>query len=185
MSLILLRFLGFKGACQHIREHAPTNELPADYNPLNNAFFQVSPIRPYTIVFFVNNDCPLCKNYKPWIHHLEDSLRMDSMFGIMVVRTDLDSLNINGDYAAIEYGDMGKIPLHEIFKATVTPEVIVIAENGLVEYKGAIDNWAYDIGKHRTKATAFYLTDALQSLRKGEKPKVRETKAIGCFIENN
>lgn len=68
------------------------------------------------------------------------------------------------------------------FQASVTPEVIIMKE-GRVLYRGAIDNWYYELGRYRQKATEHYLTDALEAIVKAQEPPVRKTTAIGCFIQ--
>lgn len=68
-------------------------------------------------------------------------------------------------------------------KATVTPEVFLIDAAGQLQYQGAIDNWFYELGKYRLNTTEQYLIDALTALNNGEQPPVRQTEAIGCFIQ--
>lgn len=68
------------------------------------------------------------------------------------------------------------------FGATKTPHVYVLQNNSgefTVAYIGAIDNSA----KNEKKATKTYLSDALDALLADKKPKVTETKAIGCSIK--
>jgi peroxiredoxin len=64
------------------------------------------------------------------------------------------------------------------FGATKTPHVFLLDKELKVQYIGAIDNSteAADVSK-------TYLADAIESLRKGESPKVTSTKAIGCGIK--
>ena len=68
------------------------------------------------------------------------------------------------------------------FNASVTPEVIILQSNKSI-YRGAIDNWFYELGRYRTITTEQYLIDALDSIIKHQKPLIMETRAIGCFIK--
>jgi hypothetical protein len=69
------------------------------------------------------------------------------------------------------------------FGATTTPEAFLTDSGSHVLYKGAIDNWAPELGRHRTVITEHYLYDALDSARANKPVRVKETQAVGCFIE--
>lgn len=69
------------------------------------------------------------------------------------------------------------------YGATKTPHVYVLQktkDGNRVEYIGAIDNSARDANA----ATEHYVQDAVEALLKGDVPKIRETKAIGCSIKS-
>lgn len=138
--------------------------------------------KQYSMIFFVAADCPLCKSYKPFISGLRDSLPSD--WAVAVVRTDLPSkINAAEGEFGKEWGDSTGA-ISRSFGATVTPEVFLIdMKTRDVLYRGAIDNYSWATGKHRTVATEFYLRDAIAAAQKGLKPAVAKTKAIGCFIE--
>jgi hypothetical protein len=59
----------------------------------------------------------------------------------------------------------------------------VVDSHGKTLYRGAIDNWAVDLGQSRPVITENYLSDVLHSIAQGRDVPVRETKAVGCFIE--
>jgi hypothetical protein len=67
--------------------------------------------------------------------------------------------------------------------AKVTPEVFLFDKEFELRYKGAIDNWFYELGKYRRVTSDHYLIDALQSVLGGEDPIIMETEAIGCLIQ--
>ena len=67
--------------------------------------------------------------------------------------------------------------------AQTTPEAFLFDENGVLMYRGAIDNWFYALGQYRPEATEHYLTDALQLFLNNEPIKIKQTNAIGCIIE--
>jgi hypothetical protein len=71
----------------------------------------------------------------------------------------------------------------DYFGATNTPEAFLTDSSGYTLYKGAIDNWAPELGQHRTVITQHYLYDALQSFLANKPVQVKETQAVGCFIE--
>jgi hypothetical protein len=73
--------------------------------------------------------------------------------------------------------------LADFFNATKTPEVFATNSEGKTFYRGAIDNWAPELGQHRTVITKHYLLDALNSFLDHRTVQVQETLAVGCFIE--
>lgn len=64
--------------------------------------------------------------------------------------------------------------------AGITPQVVIIKDS--IVYTGAINNWFYGLGQYRREATEHYLVDALEALKQGRNPAVKETEAIGCPI---
>jgi len=68
--------------------------------------------------------------------------------------------------------------------AQITPEAFLL-KDGKILYRGAIDNWFYELGKYRLEVTADYLRDAINSALRNEPVATQNTKAIGCFIERH
>ena len=64
-----------------------------------------------------------------------------------------------------------------------TPEVFAVDSQGKTFYKGAIDNWAPELGQHRAVITEHYLQDALNGLLQHKDLRIKQTEAVGCFIE--
>ena len=71
----------------------------------------------------------------------------------------------------------------DFFRATTTPEAFLTDPQGQVLYRGAIDNWAPELGVHRTVITQHYLYDALESVLANRPVQVKKTEPVGCFIE--
>jgi peroxiredoxin len=65
-----------------------------------------------------------------------------------------------------------------LFEVVTTPHVFVIDRDGILRYRGAVDNV-----KFRQKTpTRFYLDEAVESLLAGRVPEVQESSAYGCAI---
>lgn len=71
-----------------------------------------------------------------------------------------------------------KSQLANAFGAGRTPQCFLFNAKGLI-YKGAID----DNVKDPATVKVTYLKDALKALLSNEKPKIQETKSIGCTIK--
>lgn len=66
-----------------------------------------------------------------------------------------------------------------MLEAKTTPHVYLIDNNGIIKYKGAID----DNFKDKSAVTETYLSDAIDAFSNGQEIKVTETKALGCSIK--
>ena len=64
------------------------------------------------------------------------------------------------------------------YEAVTTPHVFVIDRDGILRYRGAVDDVTF---RHR-EATQFFLRDAVEALLHGGIPELSETTAYGCAI---
>ncbi len=142
----------------------------------------------YMVFIFLAPDCPLCVNYTLTINDLAARYTSAGINFYTVYPGTFYTLNeirnFQSDHHVQIPGVMDneyKITRHT--DATVTPQAVVMDKSGDIIYTGAIDNWAYTQGGKRQNITEFYLKDALEAIAKGNKPEIRKTEAIGCFIE--
>ena len=66
----------------------------------------------------------------------------------------------------------------DLYAAQVTPEVFVIDREGILRYRGAVD----DVRFERSSPTRSYLEEAVNALLAGQLPLVTEIPAFGCSI---
>lgn len=66
----------------------------------------------------------------------------------------------------------------DLFEAQTTPHVFVIDRDGILRYRGAVD----DVTFRQRKPTRFFLDEAVESLLAGQLPTLTETPAYGCAI---
>ena len=66
----------------------------------------------------------------------------------------------------------------DLYQAVTTPHIFVVDQDGLLRYRGAVDNFTF---RHR-KATRFYLEEVVEALLAGHVPELQETLAYGCAI---
>lgn len=143
-----------------------------------------------SVFVFLAPDCPLSQNYTLTLNNLHAQFD-----GAMVA--------FRGVIAGVHYSDKEvddfvrtykigfpvlrdrDLRLADFFDARATPEVFAVDSRGETIYRGAIDNWAVDLGQHRSVITAHYLMDALHSFIQDGTVQTRETRAVGCFIERN
>jgi len=66
----------------------------------------------------------------------------------------------------------------DLYEAGATPHVFVMDREGILRYRGAVD----DVRFRQPKATRFFLKEAVEALLNGRLPALTETLAYGCAI---
>ena len=66
----------------------------------------------------------------------------------------------------------------DLYGAVATPHVFVVDKDGVLRYRGAVD----DVRFRQPKATRFFLEEAVEALLDGRLPALEETPAYGCAI---
>jgi peroxiredoxin len=66
----------------------------------------------------------------------------------------------------------------DLYEAQTTPHVFVIDREGILRYRGAVD----DVTFRQRKPTRFFLDEAVEALLEGHLPLLMETPAYGCTI---
>jgi hypothetical protein len=140
------------------------------------------------VFVFLATDCPLSQSYTLTLNNLGKDFEPKGIgfYGVFsgdaVSKTAIDefvaSYHVSFPVTLDTHGELA-----DFFGASTTPEAFVTDPNGRTLYKGAIDNWAPELGQHRTVITQRYLYDALQSVQAGKPVQVKATQAVGCFIE--
>jgi len=66
----------------------------------------------------------------------------------------------------------------DLYEAVTTPHAFVVDRNGILRYRGAID----DVKFRQPKATRFFLEEAVEALLDGRLPALTEVPPFGCAI---
>jgi hypothetical protein len=64
------------------------------------------------------------------------------------------------------------------YGAQTTPHAFLIDRQGILRYRGAVDNVSF----RERKPTRFYLQEAVEALLAGQLPEVTEVQPFGCTI---
>ena len=128
------------------------------------------------VVVFLGLDCPISQKYMPSLNTLANAYAKKGVHlqAIIPGQTKKKAIkNFVSEYQAAfpiladrEYAWVTAL------SATVTPEVFVFDEGSNLQYRGAIDNWFYELGGYRKEATEDYLSDALDAVLAGREPAV-------------
>ncbi|MGE5641626.1 MAG: redoxin domain-containing protein [Byssovorax cruenta] len=66
----------------------------------------------------------------------------------------------------------------DAYEAVTTPHAFVVDREGILRYRGAVD----DVAFRQRQATRFYLAEIVEALLEGRQPEIQETIAYGCAI---
>jgi thiol-disulfide isomerase/thioredoxin len=145
--------------------------------------------KPFALIFLAA-ECPISQKYAPILRGMQEQFP-DVKF--IVVFTKWDKTEAIKGYLNEYPLTITKYPITVLkdkknglineINAKITPEAFLFNKDGVLKYRGAIDNWFYALGKYRPEASENYLKDAIDSVFKNEPIKIKQTDAIGCIIE--
>lgn len=140
------------------------------------------------LVIFSCNTCPYVKLSEARIKETTDFCKSNGIGAIIINSNEAQRGDVDSDEEMVKYAGLQKFTcsyvidlnskIADAFGATRTPQCFLFNNKGLI-YKGAID----DNVKDSKLVVTHYLKDAIDALIKNEKPKVQETKSIGCTIK--
>lgn len=141
-----------------------------------------------SVILFLQPECPFCNSYGKTLRSLDSTFKSQDVhvYGAVAGKNFPDD-------DIIAYREKFKLQFPFILdpdfrltrelKATITPQAYLLDDKGVVLYHGMIDNWGYEIGKARARATEFYLLEAVSNHKAGKPLAMDSTKAIGCYIQ--
>lgn len=139
-----------------------------------------------TVVVFLADDCPISQKYVPTLNDVYRKYRHKNVELLSLLPGDISRQRVR----KFARGFRIRFPIetdknYDCARATaarVTPEVFVYDSTNTLRYRGAIDNWFYDLGGYRQNATENYLVDTIDALLTGSPLPFTESEAIGCPI---
>ncbi len=144
--------------------------------------------KPLQLFIFLSPECPMSKNYTLTLNKMFHQYNNQVEFygcisGKGFTTVEIQSFIKTYKIAFPLFVDVDK-KFTNYLKATVTPEVLLLNNNGELVYSGAIDNWLEDTGKQRVDVTKHYLMDAIEASLSNKTVAVKKTKAYGCLIND-
>jgi peroxiredoxin len=161
-----------------VNEPAPDFELP----DLHGNLYKLSEYRGrIVIVNFWSAECP----------HSERTDR-STMACLVQWRGDVEMLSIAANrnepiQMVEEAAATRRLPsvlidvehiVADLYEAVTTPHAFVVDREGILRYRGAVDNVTF----RQRKASRFFLEEAVEALLEGRVPELQETPAYGCTI---
>lgn len=140
----------------------------------------------WTLLVFLSPECPLSKNYAVVIQQLandySDQIQVigiipGSTFSNKEIRAFASKYKLSFPLVKDE-----KMTVVKAVEATITPEVVLMTDKASLIYRGAIDDWAVELGKKRTKASREYLRDAIRQTQSNIPVTQKINQPVGCLI---
>ena len=132
------------------------------------------------LVLFWSETCPWATRYEGRVADLAAS---NPSFGWVLVNSDSttvpDAEAIGRQIVATYLLDQGGT-IAGLFGAASAPEAFLFNRDGILIYRGAIDNSP----SSADRASELYLANALESARSGEPVPMPETRAFGCAVRS-
>ena len=142
-----------------------------------------------SVWLFVTVDCPIANRYVPEINRIYKAYSSRGVeFTLVYPDETLTRERIEKhreEFGLLPPGllDAKRLRVKKS-GATITPEAVVFDRNEKIVYRGRIDDQFTDFGERRSQPTERNLRLALDAVLAGREVDVKETKAIGCLIED-
>ncbi len=152
----------------------------------NISFNKLLKSQPYTVLMFIAPDCPLCKTLST--PYKELALKYPEIQFLAVHSGEnYESMEINmfateNNFDIPIFRDYYYEVAHQ-FKATITPEFIVVDSAGQTHYQGLLDDRILDLGSYKQQWSKHHLVDALEAITNDNTPAITKTDAVGCVLE--
>lgn len=180
MFAVWMAVVGFGGAAALAAADLSFTDLDGRlYQPLRNTN------QPATVLLFVMHDCPAANGYWPEFNRIAARFTNAAFF---IVHADPDLTSAGAHTHAQDYSIAVPVlldPKQKLAKAvgaTISPEAVVVSPKGKRLYRGRIDDRVAALGKKRPQPTTRELRDALEAIEQAKPVRVKETKAIGCYL---
>ncbi|MFN9851877.1 MAG: redoxin domain-containing protein [Planctomycetota bacterium] len=185
----LVIFLVLGGS--HLRAEAPPSLHNAVWEDVTGQKVAWSEGPRFRVWAFLGCECPVARLYGVRLQELAGSLEKNAatqgaIQWVGVISNSHDSPEDIREFA----NDLGvQFPLikdsdqsiAKAWRATRTADVVVVDRDGLIRYRGRIDD-QYAPGVKRSKPLHSELQDALTALLEGREPDVAVTEPTGCLI---
>lgn len=140
-----------------------------------------------TIFFTLDPECPITQLYTHDFQRFADD---HTAKGVSVVGVYTGAFMQHDEAGAFAQGAGLAFPqimdndcrLALALQARVTPECFIVAPDGRVVYRGALDDRPVREGRKKPMATKAYLAEALEAFLATGKPQ-QEVVAVGCIVE--
>lgn len=171
-----------------IGAYAPDFELPGTDGAVHHLARYLESHRAIVVVFMCNH-CPYVKLYLDRLKQLQEAVRSQGVTLIGINSNDDqqfpdDSYENMKTFAA--ENQVNFLYLRDVtqdvasaFGAQKTPHVFLLNQQGILCYKGAID----DNAQTPSAVTQSYLQDAIAAVLKGEAISPTSTDPVGCSVK--
>lgn len=140
-----------------------------------------------TVIITLDPECPFSQAYTNVMDSLSRTFMKDGVAFLGLYPTTFIGADAAARFAEEGHLDFAQVmdadcAVANALQARVTPEAFLLDAEGLLRYRGAIDDTAVRPGRKKPGPTQHHLADALHVLidRAESTP---EAKAVGCIVE--
>ena len=138
-------------------------------------------------MFFVATDCPIANRYAPEMARIVRTFQRKGLgFVYVYVDPSHSPSQVRSHLKEYRLGAPGVLDVRQrIVKAvgaTVTPQAVLVDRNGVMRYRGRIDDLFLEHGRANAVAKYQDLRNALNQFVSGKPINVPQTPALGCTI---
>src|SRR5262249_15274897 len=142
--------------------------------------------RKAVVVVFMGTECPVNNSYMLRLKELHDEYAPRGVQFLGINSNTQDPVDKVTEHAkkhglpfpVLKDADQA---VADLFKAERTPEVFVLDSQGVICYRGRIDD-QYGVGYQRPKPTRRDLIEALDEILAGNPVNVARTEVAGCLV---
>ena len=149
-------------------------------------FKQILSRSEYTLIMFIAPDCPLCHTLSTPFSELNEKYSNIQSVGVISGNyyspMEINHFETETKFKPSIFRDYNYQIARQL-NATVTPEFFLLNAKGEILYQGMMDDRIELLGSYKQQWKNNYLVDAIQTLEKGQLPKIKKTNPIGCSLE--
>ena len=139
------------------------------------------------VIVFLDPECPISQKYTHTLNELisayhDKNIRFYGIISVQRVQSAEISEFVNTYGLKLTCVNDSALTVAAALRASVTPEVFLLAKDLDIIYSGAIDDWYYDLGKSSRKARTPYLRQAINAYLNDKPIQRKRTEPIGCKI---
>ena len=163
----------------------PVSSTDLDNRPVN---LRPDPSQRATIVVVLSTTCPISNGYLPLLNRLSAACRVRQVGLVGVLGEpgiDLDEARRHFADHAVDFpvlpDESGDV--RRQLEPTHVPEAFLFDRDGVLCYRGRIDDQYAEPGRKRAAAARRDLVEALDELLAGRPVSVSRTEPVGCLLE--
>jgi len=139
------------------------------------------------VLFFITHDCPVANKMVPEMRRIAKDFSGKAQFTLVYADPELDPKMLAKHQTDFTLAQINSVhdQKHQLVRAvgaTITPEAVVVLANGVIAYRGRINDFYEDFGKPRRVITQHDLRVALKAVLVGQPAPKPRGDCIGCFI---
>lgn len=133
------------------------------------------------VLIFMSESCPCSESHFEYLNELKAKNKNVQFIGIHSNKNSaLKDIKAYFSEFTINFPLINdqKLVYANKYKALKTPHTFLFNKNEKLVFQGAATN-----SRTPSRASKFYLSDAIKSMSENKDPQIKHAKAIGCYIE--